>query len=511
MFPILTIITFVPILGMLIILFLDDDELIKRVALVVSLVPLVLSAYLWIAYSGSAGGIQFEELVEWIPAIGVNYHLGVDGFSVPLIFLTTLLTTVSLGYSYMYIHERVKEYFALFLLLETGMIGVFVSLDLFLFYIFWEIGLVPMYFLIGIWGGPKREYAAIKFFLYTLAGSVFMLLAIIAVAIDTGTFDILEVARTGPFSANMLLQSLAFLGFFLGFAIKVPTWPFHTWLPDAHVEAPTAGSIILAGVLLKLGTYGFVRILMPFFPDAFRTFAIPIAFLAFTSIVYGALVAMAQWDFKKLIAYSSVNHMGYVILGIAAAMAVSNADLAARATAVNGAVLQMFNHGIITGALFMLVGLIYDERTHKRDFRDFGGMWAIVPTYGSFLMLASFASLGLPGLAGFVSEFMVFRGALAAGDGNFMIGLFTILSVSGIVITAAFFLWKVMQMILLGPENEHWKAEKLRGKLTDLTAPEVLALAPLALFMVAVGVYPAPFVNVINATTTLMLSRILGM
>jgi NADH-quinone oxidoreductase subunit M len=453
----------------------------------------------------------------------VNYHVGVDGFSVPLIFLATLLTTISLWYSTQDIDTRVKEYFALFLLLEAGMLGVFMSLDLFLFYVFWEIGLVPMFFLIGIWGGPRREYAAIKFILYTLAGSVLMLLALIGVAFTTGSFSLVRegmssaaMAAAGitpaaiPFATDPtgIPAVLAFLGFFIALAIKVPSFPFHTWLPDAHVEAPTAGSIILAGVLLKLGTYGFVRILMPLFGGAFSLLVVPIAFLAFTSIVYGALVAMAQWDFKKLIAYSSVNHMGYVTLGLAAAMAlvgdggIGSGDVAAaRAAAVDGAMMQMFNHGIITGALFLLVGLIYDHRTHVRDFNELGGgLWRTVPRYGSFLMLAAFASLGLPGLAGFVSEFFVFRGAFGVAlAGNTPLLVLTALSVLGILFTAAFFLWKVIQKLLLGPQNERWL------DTPDLTPSEIGMLLPLAFFMILFGVWPAPLLNMIHRASTALL------
>ena len=499
-FPILTLITFIPLVGMIIVLFLSDERLIKQVSIIISLIPLALSVILWIMYAGSPGGMLEEPIRTWIPTIAVRYHVGVDGFSVPLIFLTTLLTTASLYYSSFTIDHRVKEYFAMFLLLETGMLGVFVSLDLFLFYVFWEIGLVPMYFLIGVWGGPRREYAAIKFFLYTLVGSVLMLLAIIGVYFSTGTFDILEAAAAGPFKANFALQVAAFLGFFMAFAIKVPMFPFHTWLPDAHVEAPTAGSVILAGILLKLGTYGFVRIALPFFPEAFHALSVPIAFLAFTSIVYGALVAMAQWDFKKLIAYSSVNHMGYVMLGIAAAAYVQPrlSDAAVQtnaAIAINGAVLEMFAHGVITGALFLLVGILY-ERAHVRDFRDFGGLMAKVPRYGAFLMMFSMGSLGLPGLMGFVAEFHVFRGALPS------IPLFAALSVAGIVITAAFFLWKVIQSILLGPLNERWK------DLPDMTRAEIITLTPLAILMFLFGVYPKPILDMINAASVALLKQI---
>jgi NADH-quinone oxidoreductase subunit M len=522
---ILTLITFLPLVGMLVVFALKSDSTIKRFAIAWSLIPLVLSIILWLGYDQATGGFQFEALVPWIPAFNVNYHVGVDGFSVPMIFLTALLTTVSLWYSAQTIDTRVREYFALFLLLETAMIGVFVSLDLFLFYVFFELSLVPMYFLIGIWGGPRREYASIKFFLYTLLGSVLMLLAIIAVAMDTNSFSIVREGMTSslgvtaptPFADSpvSITALLAFLGFFVALAIKVPLFPFHTWLPDAHVEAPTAGSIILAGVLLKLGTYGFVRILVPFFPDAFSYLALPIAFLAFTSIVYGAFVAMAQWDFKKLIAYSSVNHMGYVILGVTAAVAMaqvtqdagaSDAEVLAavqnaRAAGISAAVLQMFNHGIITGALFLLVGLIYDRRTHERDFRELGtGMWRTVPRYGAFLIVAAFASLGLPGLAGFVSEFFVFRGAFGVAlAGNLPLLILTWLSVLGIVVTAAFILWKIIQMLLLGPQNERWVG------IEDLSRSEMGMLVPLVAFMVLFGVYPTPIVAMIDTATVKLL------
>ena len=529
-FNFLSFITFVPLLLMVWVLFLKDDERIKKVSIYGSLVPLVLSILLWFAYDKAARGFQFEEFYRWIPSVGINYHLGVDGFSVPLILLTALLTTISLWYSAGVIDTRVKEYFAFFLLLQTGMFGVFVSLDLFLFYVFFEIGLVPMFFLIGIWGGPRREYAAIKFFLYTLAGSVLMLLGLIAVAFNTDVpldeggapFTLIRGAMESDWLTAMpipfaddptgAIAVAAFLGFLIAMLIKVPSFPFHTWLPDAHVEAPTAGSVILAGVLLKLGTYGLVRVVMPLFPGAFQMLAVPIGFLAFTSIVYGALVAMAQWDFKKLIAYSSVNHMGYVTLGLVAAVAAVHgvspeaieadpnllANLeAARQAALDGATLQMFTHGVITGALFLLVGMIYDTRTHERDFRELGGgLWRTVPKYGTMLMIAAFASLGLPGLAGFVSEFLVFNGAFRVGlAGNQPLFWLTALSVLGILFTAAFILWKVIQMLLLGPQNERWIETE------DLNTQELAMLAPLMVFMILFGLYPWPILEFIHGAS----------
>ena len=495
----LSLIIFLPLVGGIIILFTSktNETLLKGVALGASLASFVLSLFMTALFK-IGGGFQFLELGNWIPSLGIHYHLGVDGLSLPLIVLTALLSLLSVAYSWR-IELRLKEYLFLFLLLETGMLGVFAALDFFLFYIFWEITLVPMYFLIGIWGGPRREYAAIKFFLYTLVGSLAMLLAILVMYFNAQphTFNMLTLIEQQPLAAKPVLAALAFWGFFLSFAIKVPMWPFHTWLPDAHVEAPTAGSVILAGVLLKMGTYGFVRVSLPMLPEAFRIYAPAVAVLALLGIVYGALVAMAQTDLKKLVAYSSVNHMGYVMLGVASAAAAAGIPekAVAAATALNGAVFEMVAHGVITGALFLIVGVLYDFRAHTRGVDEFGGLGARLPIYTGITMVAMLASLGLPGLMGFVAEFFIFVGSF---------GIFpylTVVAVTGVIFTAAMFLWTI-QRIFLGPFNERWAG------LPDMDTREKISLVPLAVLMVIFGLYPRPLLDVINAAMTTLVGMV---
>jgi NADH-quinone oxidoreductase subunit M len=521
----LTAITFLPLIGAILVLlpwgrWLHWDEarehkLLKNGSIVISLLPLALSLVLWFGYNKQAGGFQFQVNVPWISALNVNYHLGVDGLSVPLIFLTTFLTTLGLWYSARTVNTRVREFFFLFLLLEMGMLGVFISLDLVLFYVFWEVGLVPMYFLIGIWGQPKDrpQYSAIKFFLFTLAGSVFMLLAIIGIYLTTGTFDMIEAAALKPFADNFLLSSLAFWAFFIAFAIKVPSFPFHTWLPDAHTAAPTAGSVILAGILLKLGAYGILRINLPIFPETFKFYAIIVIALGVISIVYGALVSLAQWDMKRLIAYSSVSHMGYVLFGVgAAALVIGVKDQVQNsAIALDGAAMQMFNHGISTGALFFLVGVIY-ERAHVRDLKVFGGLSAKVPYYYGLFAVTAFASLGLPGLSGFWGEFLVFRGAVG------IVPVWSVIGVIGIVLTAAYILWKIIQHTFLGQYDPH-KVDHWTNPATgadehdpkDLVRFEKVTLWALVAFMILFGVYPTPILSFFNTTFTTLMSSFAGM
>ena len=477
-FPILTYMIFIPFLGMVVVLLMRKEQvqLVRWASAFFTFIPLVLSFFLVANYDSSTATMQFVEKYDWIPSLGVSYYLGVDGLSVPMLFLTALLSFLSVIASFN-ITYRVKEYFAFFMLLEVGMMGVFAALDFFLFYIFWEVMLVPMYFLIGMWGGPRKEYAAIKFFLYTLFGSVFMLIGILALYFTTQphTLNMMELISQAPLLGREF-QLIVFVAFFLAFAIKVPVFPFHTWLPDAHVEAPTAVSVILAGILLKMGIYGLLRVSYPMFPQAAIYYAIPLAILALINIVYGALVCMAQTDLKKMVAYSSVSHMGYCILGISALTV----------TSVSGCVFQMFSHGLITGALFLLVGVLYD-RAHTRDIGAFGGLWIKIPVYSGMMTLFCMGSLGLPGLSGFISEFMVFIGSFP------VFKVFVAIAVLGVVITAAYFL-RMIQKMFLGTFNTKWEA------LTEISGRELFTVIPLAILMIGVGVYPSPLADMIKAT-----------
>jgi len=476
---------FIPIVGMLVVMLLPKDQkwLIKWTAVGFSIPPMLTSFWLtwdyFFNFSGSAAMAYVVGPFDWIPSLNIQYYLGVDGISVPMLFLTGLLSTISLVASFG-IDKRVKEYFAFFLLLEAGMMGVFVALDFFLFYVFWEIMLVPMYFLIGIWGGPRKEYAAIKFFLYTLFGSIFMLVSILILYFtsEPHTLNMLELYNHGPMLSHVL-QMVCFIFFFIAFAIKVPVWPFHTWLPDAHVEAPTAVSVILAGVLLKMGTYAMLRISWPMFPYAVREMSFWIALLGVIGIIYGSLVSMAQKDLKKLVAYSSVAHMGYCMLALGAVSSL---------TAITGCMFQMVSHGLVTGALFLLVGVIYD-RAHTREIAAFGGLGSKLPVYTSFMVFFSMASLGLPLLSGFVSEFMIFVGAFSALN-KILVGI----AVLGVVLGAAYML-RMVQNVFLGEfDLARWAG------LKEINFREIVTVTPLALLTLFVGVYPKPLADMMAAT-----------
>ena len=475
-----------PLVGMLLILAMPRTAVraIRFVALGATGIAFLLGVLLLANFHPHVTAMQFEQQMPWIPQLNIAYHLGIDGISLPMVLLTVLLGFLACLASWS-ISERQKEYFVLYLLLEVGMLGTFMALDLFLFYIFWEVVLVPMYFLIGIWGGGRREYSAFKFFIYTLAGSLAMLLGILALYFRTGTFDMVVLAQMGH-TFDLTFQRILFFAFFIGFAIKVPIFPFHTWLPDAHVDAPTPISVLLAGVLLKMGAYGFFRIGFPIFPDGAQWFGMALATLGMINIVYGAFVAMAQTDFKRLVAYSSVSHMGFVLLGLASLTP----------EGMNGAMLQMFNHGIITGGMFLLVGVLYD-RTHTRQLDAFGGLGGRLPVYAAMLMFFSLASLGLPGLSGFVGEFLSLIGAFGPWRWQ------TIVSVLGIVVTAAYML-KVIQQVLLGPLNEKWRT------LTDINPREIVSLAPLLIIILAIGVYPLLLLNLQDGAINRLITHVVG-
>ncbi|MBI3943660.1 MAG: NADH-quinone oxidoreductase subunit M [Chloroflexi bacterium] len=499
----LSLMTFVPLIGAAIALFLPErnSRAIKWVALLFSIIPLLMALYLAFTYNFVAGAIGYEENFSWIPGLNVNYHLGVDGISLPMVLLIGILTPLVVLYSFT-LEDKVKPFFMLLLMQMTGIFGVFLSLDLFLFFLFWEISVVPMYFMINNWGGPNRRWAAIKFFIYTMAGSIAMLMMIQVIYLATNSFDIVHLSTQRPFTGDQALpllsnatwQILAFLGFFLAFAIKVPLFPLHTWFPEAYTEADDGSTALLSGLMAKMGVFGFIRIVWPLFPEAAAVFAPIIGGLALVNIIYGAFAALAQTDLKRMLAYSSFNHMGFMILGLAAAMAATTGNVDDRAIAVNGTVLQMFNHGITTGALFLLVGVLF-TRTGLRDIRSFGGLGTRVPIFAGVMLFSVMSSLGLPGLNNFWGEFLIMRGVWASNP------LYAALATVGLVLTALYLL-RMMKDVFFGPLNSRWNT------LPDMDRREMFTLVPLMAVMLLIGFIPAAVLDLVNRTVVNILSRL---
>ncbi|MBM4167447.1 MAG: NADH-quinone oxidoreductase subunit M [Ignavibacteria bacterium] len=499
-FHLLSYLILTPLVGGVLLLFLNKEQeaAAKTLALAISIGVFVMSLFAYFQFDVTKTEMQFVENIPWIASLNIGWHLGIDGISLLLILLTTFLTPIALLSSWNSITKNVKQFVAMFLFLEVGMLGVFCSLDLFLFYIFWEAMLIPMYFIIGIWGGEQRVYAAVKFFLFTMFGSLLMLVAILwlgyySSTMPNGVFtvnyeELLKIAPTIPATIQLWL----FAAFALSFAIKVPLFPFHTWLPDAHVQAPTAGSVILAGVLLKMGTYGMLRFCIPLFPQASITFAPYLSMLAVIGIIYGALVSMVQPDMKKLVAYSSVSHLGFVVLGI----------FSGTEEGIQGATIQMINHGLSTGCLFLLVGMIYDRR-HTRLISEFGGIAKVMPIFATLFMLVTLSSAGLPGLNGFVGEFLILLGAfkstLLANKA------YAILSATGVILAAVYLLWMYQRVIFGNITNEKNKS------LVDLSMREIFVLALPLIFIVWLGIYPSTFMKLSSTASKVVVEKIHGM
>lgn len=487
--PILSIVTFFPLLGVILLFMIDreNERVLKGVAFVISLINFIISLPVLFSFNETTSGMQFVEMKPWIEKLGISYFVGIDGISLLLFILTTFLVPICILCSWTYIQKNVREFLISMLVLETGMLGAFIALDLFLFYVFWELMLIPMYFIIGVWGGQRRIYAAIKFVLYTLFGSVLMMVAILVLYFYVGS-------KTGDYTFNLLklyenippyeVQVWLFAAFALSFAIKVPMFPLHTWLPDAHVEAPTAGSVILAGVLLKMGTYGFIRFAMGLFPHATHAATPLFVTLSIIGIIYGALVAMMQPDVKKLVAYSSVSHLGAVMLGL----------FSLNVEGVEGGIYQMLNHGLSTGALFIMIGMLY-ERRHTRLIADFGGLTKQIPVFAAFFMVVTLSSVGLPGLNGFIGEFLIFAGAFKASP------IWAVFAATSVILSAAYMLW-MFQRVMFGPV-----VHEENKKIKDLNLREIFVMVPVVLMFFVMGIYPNYFLRKMHVSVNDFLNR----